>query len=511
MRWGPRVYIGSILVLILLAGIDLWLIRSTSKAIVVWAQSSGSTSSQTTGKANPTPVPGIVDNSVHDSSVPRGTVRPGVQEPVTSPAAAACNCAEKQDDSAGVKKLADDLKERLAIFQWILGLIITVAGLFTVAQGIAAGFSTTRFLQQAEKDSEEIEQYKKEIAEKYPDVLEKLAKKRNDAQKLLEAQLRKASPTDSPDEGYNWAYRFYAAIPKDVRQEILSVEHALPYNIVGEDDPPKKFSTQLQRLARFYWSKFLYEDPLGFGILTDLERAAFLLGLGRESSKLQFSFQNDLGGVYTEFFRVKRKAALRLTGDEAKTAREEAQSDMAEAERAYKASKDDNPNQLRAFFNLAILEAEFKARSQDFFPGVVEAGALHQAVDYLTTGLQAGSRNTAGAATGTATGAGGPLWEKKVIPAYSCEANFNLGCYYARLAGLEVDQHEAHTVACLKALEEAAKVGLLKSEDVEREFMEVVPGPPPRAGDFYKLSTGDGPATKNALELLRGDLCRPKP
>ncbi len=45
-------------------------------------------------------------------------------------------------DAKGTATLnAAELKDRIDELKWILGLIVTAAGLFTLAQGVAAGFA----------------------------------------------------------------------------------------------------------------------------------------------------------------------------------------------------------------------------------------------------------------------------------------------------------------------------------------------------------------------------------
>jgi hypothetical protein len=76
----------------------------------------------------------------------------------------------------------------------------------------------------------------------------------------------------------------------------------LAYEIAGQNDSPEQFAEQARQLAQFYWSKFIYELGLGFGALSDLERAEHLLDLGKSEApqEEQFQFLNVLGNVRLE-------------------------------------------------------------------------------------------------------------------------------------------------------------------------------------------------------------------
>lgn len=341
---------------------------------------------------------------------------------------------------------AAELKDRIDELKWILGLIVTAAGLFTLAQGVAAGFAAQSFTKQAEdtlarlKEHEasirtRFEEMANEVKARYP-VFADTEERRAEAYENLTRMLAATSSVNDPDEGFDWRRFGYGTKSLAERQEILSFERLVPYEIASQHEPKEVFVRQVRHLARFYWSKFVHEQGCGFGYFGDLERAEYLLNLTKRKVGSKVYLYNDLGNVRLEAFRA-RVAALRPLQSDPSVQRE-IEDGLRGAVEAFEESIRLNPNQLRAYYNLAVLHA-------DHLPG-----SLPKAIQFLEMGVKHLN------------------WESKPVPAFTCTAWFNIGCYYGRL--YQLDRSTEYPAKCVAALAKAAAIGKIAPDDVEREY-----------------------------------------
>ncbi len=396
--------------------------------------------------------------------------------------------AAAKEAQAELKERSDELKNRMDELKWILALIVTAAGFFTLAQGVAAGFSAQSFTKQAEdllgrlKELEttvrtRFEGMSGEVKARYP-IFSDIEERRGQAYANLTAMLKRYSPLNNADEGFDSRHHFYDRMPLAQRQEILSVERFISYDIAGQNEAPEEFAKQLRRLAQFYWAKFLYEQGRGFGYIGDLERAEYLLDVAKRRVGKQFYLQNDLGNIRLDSYKARvdpRMAGRELT--EADHARE-----LERAEEAFDDSIAAQSEQLRAYYNRAVIEAAYR---RDF----------PEAIRFLELGLKY------------------PNWETNPIKGLTCVAYFNLGCCYARVAersgnGLEFAQK------CVESVTKAAAIGQVDPKDVKREYGMVVESKPDdlpltgtvKTGDLYGLATAGDAETRAALASLKTKL-----
>ncbi len=370
--------------------------------------------------------------------------------------------------SADSTLTAAELKDRIDGLRWILELILAASGLFTIAQGIAAGFSAKSFSDQAEGMLAEV---KSRFS-----VLQLLENRRNAGNANLtnlENTLAASSSVNSPDEGFNWQRRFYGKMPLRIRQELLSAEQIFPYEVVGEDEPSDVFARNLRRLAQFYWAKFIYERERGLGYLQDLGRAEYLLDLAILKIGSAFYLLNDMGNIFLEYYNVQLKAASSpstgLAGDEEHSYLNRARSSFEESLAVHE-------NQLRAYYNLAYIEADTVAAKTS---AKTQEQRLRKAIDYLEKGLQYDN------------------WEREPIRDHTCNALFNLSCYYARLVPFSKSAKQD----CIRVLEKTAEYGLVSPEDVNREFNT-------EGGDFHLLVGDKKSAMHTTLRNLESRLSR---
>jgi hypothetical protein len=408
----------------------------------------------------------------------RALTVPVPSTPQTESAALEKQLQMLKDESDALKAKEDDLK-------WILGLIITIAGLFTIAQGVAAWFNAQNFTQQAEKlladaktrsdkaladANAEAERTLADARAKFS-VFALLQEQRDAAlEKLnsLEQILALSSPVNSPDEGFDWRRLVYEKLPLKLRRELLTAEQVFSYEATGQNDPADVCARNLRRLALFYWSKFIHERDWDAGQLVDLEHAEYLLGLAMSRIGEVFYLLNDMGNIQIELYKLYSgsRPPVQTALDRAALQRI-----LARARQSFSDSVGVQRRQIRAYHNLAYIEAELDPEGD-------EEKRLRKAIDLLREGLKY------------------PNWERAPVKEHQCSAQYNLACYYARLSQLydpPKGWQRSVVAACVAVLRKAAKGGLVPPLDVERDFNT-------KDGDFYALL---GSATPDTVALMR--------
>jgi hypothetical protein len=84
-------------------------------------------------------------------------------------------------------------------------------------------------------------------------------------------------------------------------------------------------------------------------------------------------------------------------------------------------------------------------------------------------------------------------WETREVPDFQCRAYFNLACFLARKAAANPSQDLSQEV--ILALHQAADIGAISAEDVEREYGA--------KGDFNDLIVNGNATVKSVLASLR--------
>jgi hypothetical protein len=364
----------------------------------------------------------------------------------------------------GLSKQADMLKSKEDDLKWILGFILAAATLFAAAQAASTWFSAQTFTKQAENSLAQMEKTEKDIKARYP-LYSQMAELWANAFQNLTTILQADSSVANPDEGFYWRRGFYEKMPLKYRQDLISAEQIVPYEIAGQGEPPDMYALKLRRLARFYWGKFIYERSRGAGNLGDLEHAEFLLDQAIRKTGSPFYLLNDRGNIYIEYYKAhsKSRRAQPTSFDKA-----ELRKSYDCARQSFKDSIDLKKEQLRAYFNLAYIEAAWGSPA-------VPYGNLHAAINHLRDGLRY------------------PKWEHEPVDEFRCNALYNLACYYARLPRKEA--------ACLCVLRKAARFGLVSPEDVDRDFNS-------KEGDFFPILTAAPPATRQKFRDLEKQLTR---
>jgi len=344
---------------------------------------------------------------------------------------------------------AEELKSRVDDLKWTLGLIVTAGGLFAIAQGAAAWFSSQTFNRQAEDMLNRISGILKDVELRFP-VFSDYEKLRNEAYKELEQSLLGASVSNRP-EGYDWREDLYEAMELPKRQKLLSVERFIGIEFLRRPDDDLSYTQNLQRLAYFYISKFKFENAQKLGYLGDLERADYYLNLAYERSSNPF-YLNDLGLLNLEWYANLYSSRKELF--------------LEKAEEFFKRSYGYNPKQQRAYYNLGVLESR--------------RNKLQVAISYTEKAAQQ------------------DIWEETAIEARTGDIYYNLASFYARLAVSHgpITAHSNFVRECLGALQRPAQIGLVKKHVVDDDFDK-------ESGDFYPLLKSEEPSIVAELKALR--------
>jgi hypothetical protein len=208
MSRAPYVYLAIVLLLAGCGAVLLVLINSASGAVLANANQAASPAPNQAAD-----VPGInaSDASIHNSVVRRSGPGAPVQVTVTNSVPSCCA------DKSAAPVSPDELKSKIDDFKWVLTLILSVAGLFTVVQGIAAGFSAQNFQRQAQELAQDFQEKAQRILDdltriatetkdRYP-IFSEIEGRRKDAYKKLTENLKRTSAIGSADEGLDWRRR----------------------------------------------------------------------------------------------------------------------------------------------------------------------------------------------------------------------------------------------------------------------------------------------------------------
>ena len=239
-------------------------------------------------------------------------------------------------------------------------------------------------------------------------------------------------------DGLDWRDSLYDQMAVVDRQRLLSVERFVGLEFIAIAENDAEYAANLRRLANFYASKYVSEGRTYRG---DRERAEYYLQLARKATNDQFWILNDLGLLCLELYDP------RNTG---------------EARNLFEKSYAQNPRQQRALYNLAVMA------TYENPPRWAEAAR------WLETALQE------------------RLWERAETPEMTCNVYYNLACARARLGQFD---------ECLASLENAARIGRVRTRTVERDAN--LPD-----GDLYELAQHADAGKRRRFEGLRDELSR---
>jgi hypothetical protein len=303
-------------------------------------------------------------------------------------------------DAEEMGKFKEDVKGYL---EWI----IAIAGIFTIAQTIAAGFVAQSFTSQAERDIAQLNDFKKEYR-----VLARAGQAQQVAFDVLKEALKDYL-------GEDWLVDrrgdFYAGMSVVKRQTILSADRYLGYDLLlyqgGEPDSElavlRLEASKLRGLAIFYVSKYEHEQKLNSGQWQDLERAHHLLQSGIQINSSDFQLHNDLGVVLIKCADQCRQIGKPTLATEFQ--------EKAKAE--FQTSVCLQRKQQRAYFNLSRIACDEVRPTQWPTSSPTETAAFK-------IGLREAERLAKLAYEM-------PNWETKPNSAMKNEVSYNLACFRA--------------------------------------------------------------------------------
>lgn len=292
-----------------------------------------------------------------------------------------------------VEKSKEDVK---GFLEWVIG----IAGFFTIAQAVAAGFAAQSFTGQAERDIEELDNFKKDYG-----VIAVAGQAQMRAFDTLKELFIDGSWPD-------WRTKLYSTMDQVKRQSVLSADRYLGFDLLLEGrgreisaDISGQQRSTLRGLANFYASKFEHEKKLRSAQWQDLERAHHLLQSWINSHPSDFAVHNDLGMVFCNCANYCREIK---DHDREKSFRR-----CARVE--FDTSLFLKPDQQRAYFNLSFVASDMD-KPVDWpasGPTAPFEEGLKLAVEMLRRGLQH------------------RFWEIKANVPMETEFHYNLACLLA--------------------------------------------------------------------------------
>jgi tetratricopeptide (TPR) repeat protein len=349
----------------------------------------------------------------------------------------------------------DFSKARMDEMRWMLTIIGSLAAFFVIAQSASAFFTAQSYTRSADDALARMTAQEAEIRARYP-VFAEVEKARQEAYADLRTALKNIEDrgANDPLEALAFLRRFYIHYGVQKRQRLLSVESFASVDLDPNRPDGAQYAGDLRRLGFFYQSKFLHEDGLGKGVLSDLERAESYLRMAFDKSA-DFTILNDLGNLYLSFYNA---CGTRHPEDL-----------LQKAESEFLNSLKSEPNQQRAHYNLGVLEGKYRKH-------------YHEAIVHL--------RNATREAN----------WERFPVTNTQSYIYYNLGCYIAReLSGSSVVLTVADGKELLESLHTAASFHRIPQKLVKGDFEQT-------DGDIFpilgKVDTGLNLALESAKQAL---------
>jgi hypothetical protein len=366
--------------------------------------------------------------------------QPTAQNRPSSPPAADVAALQEQLRTLSVQvedlsKSRDVLRDRLDAIsqqashvQWLLSIVLGVAGLLTLAQGLFGFFSAQNYVKQAEDaigrangGVKEMDSLAADVRSKFPmfaDIEAARAEAFNELSKL----------TSVLERDYE---NLYANSEWLTRQKILAIESFSAMQFLTATGRSKELTRNLQLLGKFYGGKFATDA----GLATDFERARYYFDLALQKSNRSYSVLNDSGWLFALIAKPPQRAKARQLFEE---------------------SLESKPGQQRALYNLGTLCWEKGNREK-----------LKEGIKYLADAQKQAN------------------WEELPNPAMAAHIYYNLACFYDAFAVGEVDpQAQAQLLdECCRHLLQAATLGKQPAKLVESDL---APG-----GDLQTLAASD--------------------
>jgi hypothetical protein len=347
-------------------------------------------------------------------SVLRGQHRPSAAAPAGIPTGrGSADLGKRVTDLQGqleeLTRARDGLKDRLdsisrdaAISQWLLAMVLSIAGLLTLAQGVFAYFSAQNYIRQADEAISRAN----EAVTKAETAVKEATKKAGKAVAgidTLAADVRTRYPMfadieSARTEAFNQLSSLTPALDDDqnlysqsdplMRQRIYSIESFSAIQFLTPANRSTELLGNLRLLGKFYAGKFAADRSK-----SDFERSQYYFELALEKFGRPFSVLNDIGWLFSTVANP---------------------TDLNQARSALEESLRRRPDQQRALFDLGTIDFDR-----------ADGAKLDMARQRL---LRAAEQ---------------PNWEDTPNPAMASHINYNLACVYDAIAGLQPETTEA--------------------------------------------------------------------
>lgn len=239
-----------------------------------------------------------------------------------------------------IKDRLDAISLQASHVQWLLSIVLGVAGLLTLAQGLFAFFSAQNYVKQADEAVKKIEGLDAQVRSRYP-MFSEIEEQRKTAFSRLAGLVRRLEVDEN----------LYDVLDPVKRQEIFALENFAAIQFLTSADRQTGVIECLRLLGKFYQDKFKSEKR---SLNTDFERAQYYFTLAvQKSNRTDISALNDLG-------------SLMCTGNQGDKARE-----------LFEESLEVCPDQQRALFDLGTI-----------FFDPTDARKLETALTYLKRAAQ---------------------------------------------------------------------------------------------------------------------------
>jgi tetratricopeptide (TPR) repeat protein len=192
-----------------------------------------------------------------------------------------------------LKDRLDSVSQQASHVQWLLSIVLVVAGLLTLAQGVFAFFSAQNYVKQAEDAIKRANDGVKEMDSLAADVRARYPMFTNIEEARAEAFKELSKLNSVLDRDYE---NLYATSEWLTRQKILAIESFSAMQFLAATDRNKELTKNLQLLGKFYGGKFKTDAT---ALATDFERARYYLHLALQKSERSYSVLNDYGWLFS--------------------------------------------------------------------------------------------------------------------------------------------------------------------------------------------------------------------
>ena len=180
----------------------------------------------------------------------------------------------------------ETISQKASQTQWLLSIVLAVAGLLTLAQGVFAFFSAQNYVKQADDAVKRIEGLDSQVRSKYPMFSE-----------IEDARRSAFSRLGDLSKRLNASKNLYDELDLLQRQEIFALENFVAIQFVTSTSQDGVISN-LRLLGRLYGYRFISSNKAA---RSDFERSIYYLTIAvQKSNRSDISALNDLAWAFQD-------------------------------------------------------------------------------------------------------------------------------------------------------------------------------------------------------------------